>query len=124
MSMGIKLFLILVQYWWSSVSQTVSHSIYTSYEVGNLIEFIISAIDAQYSLPEVRKCPFLKNSIVHGVGLCELRKCHIDDTLACDIFKGIVMCDCKRGYLFTQCTGECVRPKQCSKMVKGHAICK
>lgn len=82
-------------------------------------------INAQFGLPQVKKCHLLKNTIVHKTGFCELRKCHnIDDSMACHIFKGIELCDCKRGYLFNQCTGECVRPKQCPKVAGGKPVCK
>lgn len=86
--------------------------------------FSLSAISAQHFLPPPKSCHLLKNSIVHVTGVCELRKCHIDENyLSCHIFKGITLCDCKKGYLFNQCNGQCVRPRHCPKVVEKTVDC-
>lgn len=124
MSMGIKLFFTLI------VIVSITNSEFNLYLIFLLLlifnQIYTLSVNAQYGFPQTKKCHLLKNTIVHKTGFCELRKCHNDDTdtMSCHIFKGIELCDCKRGYLFNKCTGECVRPKQCPKVVGGKVICK
>lgn len=89
-----------------------------------VLTYSIPAIDAQHFYPQPKDCHTLNHSMVRKTGICDLRKCHIsDDYFTCHVFKGLTLCDCRKGYLFNQCTGQCVRPRHCPKVIGNSVVC-
>lgn len=89
-----------------------------------MLYLIFSGCHTQYTLPSVVKCSKLPNTVVRVTNLCELRKCYRDAITLCNVFNGIKLCDCKNGYFFNHCNGQCVKREDCPKVIGRKPACK